>query len=127
MRKTAIIVFSFFYLIIVTGIPVTIHYCQGSIESVQLFSSGNKSCCSGGLQKGCCKNVHFWIKAETENQLVSQAYAIAFFPLINAEAGLPVKNIPEVIIMTYTYGFHDLPPPGINPIWLVNCSLTYYG
>jgi len=127
MKKTAIILFSFFYLIIITGIPVTIHYCQGSIESIQLFSAGNHSCCSGGLQKGCCKNVHFLIKAEAENQLVSQGYANAFFTSIKLEAWMPVKNIPEVKSMVSTFGFHDLPPPRINPIWLVNCSLTYYG
>jgi hypothetical protein len=128
MRKAAIISFSLIYLLVITGIPLTLHYCHGKLESVKILSSAIDGCCGNeGMLKGCCKNIHYLLKAETDHQQVSQVYSITVYDSGQSIRWQIIENQMVLKIQIFPLTFDNLPPPDTIPIWLINNSLTYYG
>lgn len=128
MVRILVIAFSVFYLTAVAGLPLTVHYCHGSIASVQVFAEGVDCCCGHDMAADrCCLNVRYWLKAETDSQLASQLMFLSVYETAlvmdwqKSFQDLPIHDIALI------YPHYDLPPPEPVPIWLMDCSLTYYG
>ncbi|MBN2273266.1 MAG: hypothetical protein JXR41_12720 [Bacteroidales bacterium] len=128
MKRIILILFSFFYLVALTGFPLTVHYCHGSIESVQVFSPEKECCCDyNEMSENCCRNVHYWLKAGTDEQLSSPSlYPPVCYAMLAMDWQLNDYNISSETKLSETL-FYDIPPPQPAPKWLMNCSLTLYG
>ncbi len=68
MKKSIIILFAVFYLLISTGAALNLHYCGGSLKSISLVSTNPKSCCKGKMKKGCCQNKQLILKTDNKQQ-----------------------------------------------------------
>jgi hypothetical protein len=56
MKRSAVILFSFYYLLLTSGLVVQTHYCGGKISSVALFAERTNPCPCGPqpAERGCC-------------------------------------------------------------------------
>lgn len=127
MKKLTSILIAIIYLTLSVGIVVNVHYCQGRIANVKLYSLEN-GCCCGGMEtnSSCCSDEIHVFKLEKEQQQAKtvqapdvQASAIVLQRIIAVfEIEIETTSIPE-----YPNG----PPIETEPLWILNCSLTYYG
>lgn len=70
MKKTIVILLTSLYLIIASGLTVSLHYCGGKLKGISLFSSRNENGCCGNKKrsKGCCKEKTAFIKLKDDHQ-----------------------------------------------------------
>lgn len=56
MKKFALIAFSIFYLAIISGINLNMHYCGGKLINISFTQASNDVGCCGAKKssKGCC-------------------------------------------------------------------------
>ncbi len=66
MKKILILLFSFFYLVLTSGMILNFHYCGGKIKSISLFSSSDEvGCCGSKMKsKNCCKDKTAYVKVK---------------------------------------------------------------
>jgi len=104
------------------------HYCGDKLQSVQL-NSVPKSCCGGenGINHSCCENSFIVMDIEidqkisaTDNLLPSLNFVISYFKIFH--------NVILKEVNQNTWLYSDfIPPPPKEPLWIMKCSLTYYG
>lgn len=129
MKKAVIIFFSFFYLLLYAGIPITIHYCNGNTEKIKLFSAENINCCCGHnccLAKKCCHNEQHLIKADIKEQLSEQRVQLTVYNDALLFCNISITNKNEIDLRPLTLPFFGHAPPEQVPVWLLNCALIYY-
>ncbi|WP_430974132.1 HYC_CC_PP family protein [Sunxiuqinia rutila] len=128
MKKLVSIVFSIFYLTLTIGLAVNVHYCQGALESVDLYAA-NDSCCCGdtGPDQSCCQDEAQFLKLDNELRLVSsprldmQPLVLSLLPAEETDQALTTAPAP-----THSRALTPTPPLE-QPAWLLFCSLIYYG
>ncbi len=69
MKKFALIAFSIFYLLIVTGVNLNMHYCGGKLISISIAQNSNEiGCCRVKKStKGCCQDQSTFIKLKDKH------------------------------------------------------------
>lgn len=124
MKKYILILFSVFYLVIISGVNLNLHYCGGKIISVSLFHSKNDIGCCGKkmTKKGCCQDKTTFIKVKEKH-------------LSNADIKFEInKNLASTSIDYYTVFYltinkndielindYNPPPPNYKtPIFIKN-------
>ena len=124
------------------------HYCGGKIASLGLFAGGEKdscapeieddTCCTvkdlsshcGGEDQSeddCCDDTQHFIQFDTDQKLIQSPRFSVQLPNVAAiqefvfsDDLIAAKSELRIVDL-------DLPPPDNEPLWLLNCSLTYYG
>lgn len=136
MKKFFVIPIMFIYLLAVSGLMVTAHYCGQEIESLSFFSDNNK--CIGGdcndkpeESDGCCKDKTIAAKVTNDQDAVS---AFKLKPQPAEFAALPpnVYSLPnDVVLATINViSYSANAPPGLwqdIPLFKLHSSFTYYG
>lgn len=127
MKKTATIFLALFYVILATDLSVAIHKCMGSVQSISL-SQSNEICCCGDINSdGCCENETVDFPEESENKVTS-SFTYHFVKSISGIVEFPTQpELEQFVAQEYEFAFHDLPPPESEAVYLLYCSLTYYG
>lgn len=71
MKKITIILLTFFYFTVASGITVNMHYCGGKFKQISLFHPVNDNGCCGSKKKskGCCNNKTTFIKVKDNHNL----------------------------------------------------------
>ena len=123
MKKLLIILFATFYLMLTSGLNISLHYCGGKLKEVSLFSNGNEDGCCGTKKKskGCCKEKTAFIKVK-DNHFGGNNVKI-----FNS----PIKSIPPPVFnqlfeiqkadIAYTVlNYHAPPVLYDNPLYLKN-------
>ncbi|MEN8251883.1 MAG: hypothetical protein ABFS32_23380 [Bacteroidota bacterium] len=128
MKKLAIIALLPFYLIVSVGVGINVHYCLGQVEYVVMLGTHGDCCCDDQEDMADCCEDEIFYQAMDENQQISPSLIVDTKVLIG-EFTYPDINSIGLNKSTNKGEFHiyDLPPPDSPPIWLQNCSLTYYG
>lgn len=79
MKKLAAAILLLVYFTVTTGFVVSVHYCMGKIDSVELGYSNDDDCskCGMSIQKndGCCKDDVTVVKMKTDHRLAKVAFA----------------------------------------------------
>ena len=129
MKRFLSISIAAIYLLIITGLQVTAHYCHGELESVKIIVENDPCCCSNGeMDNNCCSNDNISFQADIDNHLAAenkiileqyQVYAVVLYSITDI-----LIETEEEQIAVYSFG---IPPIQYQPLWLLNCSLTYYG
>ena len=127
MKKMIPIILSLYYLTATIGLAVSVHYCQGEVEAVGVFSEANGCCDENNTCCTSCTEEEYIVRAEVDDQLfVSNKFEIhipghdaADLHVWSDHSGHLAENLP--------YFLHDLQFPDKPPVWLLNCSLTFYG
>ena len=127
----------FVYLLAVSGIMVTAHYCGQEIESLSFFSDNNK-CIGGdcddepGESDGCCKDKTIAAKVTNDQDAVS-AFKLKLQPTEFAALSLPnfysLRN--DAVLSTINViAYSANAPPGLwqdIPLFKLHSNFTYYG
>ncbi len=121
MKKSLIILFASFYLILASGLNVSLHYCGGKLKDISLFSNGNEDGCCGTKKKskGCCNEKSTFIKVK-DNHFSGNNLKVLKSPIKAIPA--PVFNqlfIIQNAEISYTaLNYHAPPVLYDNPIYL---------
>jgi hypothetical protein len=80
MRKTLASISILVYFVFSCGLIVNLHYCMGSFESVQLYSSKSDACGKCGMpineKTECCKDEIFFFKLKDEQNTSAVPFGI---------------------------------------------------
>ena len=89
MKKSFIILFASFYLMLASGLSISLHYCGGKLKDISLFNNSNEDGCCGSKKKskGCCNNKSVFIKVKDNH------FAHTNIKVFNS----PVKLIPTPV------------------------------
>jgi hypothetical protein len=121
LKKTIIILLASFYLIIASGLTVSLHYCGGKLKEISFLNKDNdKGCCGKKkMSKDCCKDEVTYFKVKDDHNSSSLLKApVPSDKIINIV--LPVfehnflSNYVRVIILNY----HAPPVIYDNPLYL---------
>lgn len=73
LKKSAILLITFFYSVCVVGMSVNVHYCHGKISSVSLDFSKSDCCCEKDKKaKKCCSDKEVELKIDNKDLRVSE-------------------------------------------------------
>lgn len=124
------ILFGFTYFFLVTGFSVSAHYCNGNLESIQIFQSSPNCCCIGedGKAKDCCNSLTEIIQVEEEH-INAPGVEFELQELIVIQSNTTVIPSFQFNAQTEEVLFYaDLPsPPNQRPLYLIYSSYTFYG
>lgn len=128
MKRFLSIILSLFYFSLTTSATVNVHYCGGKLESIQINNNVKSCCCdSKEMPDRCCENKIFVLEIDTDENIINIPNSIPEKVVIYAI----LYDYLELNIQTDSKDFltqeYFFPPPKSDPIWLLNCSLTYYG
>ncbi|WP_159518046.1 HYC_CC_PP family protein [Sunxiuqinia indica] len=128
MKRALVVILSVFYLLVTVGLAVQVQYCSGEILSVQLFSETN-SCCGEAsfCDTDCCHNQSQVIQFEEQQTLLSNSK-------LKVEQPMSQQAVSTLVYSPDFFAKQDAPfvrntfyPPPNEPVWLLHCSLVYYG
>ena len=124
MKKTFIILLASFYLIVASGLAVSIHYCGGKLKQISFINNNNEKGCCGSKKKskGCCKTKTAFLKVKDNHE----ANSLVKSP---TPAKLTANVLPTALVYTVyvnnvcnsVINYHA--PPVIiygNPLYLEN-------
>ena len=128
MRNLTIILFASFYFIASAGITVEIHYCGGNLALAATFAP-NGSCCCGDKEKqeSCCDDETYFLHYDNDQQIIQNFRTADNSSSINSINNPSTTDYLKLHSNDVKFEFSDLPPPHKQHIWLLNCSLTFYG
>lgn len=120
MKRVLIIFLAAFYLIIASGLTLSLHYCGGKLKAVSLFSNKEEGCCGNKKKsKGCCKDKTTVIKVK-DNHQSSQIAKInptgtKFINVVNTQLLFNFLQPNEVHVAS---NYHAPPVLYDNPLYL---------
>ena len=127
MKRFFALILSIVYFTLSTDAAVNIHFCSGEIESIHINATSQICCCgSGEMSKDCCKDENLVLELDTDQTILSvpnivpEQYVIINF-LFNPISLLIEKNNNSEL------SNYSIPPPKVQPTWLLNCTFTFYG
>ena len=127
MKKVITFLFSLVYFVASMGVALNIHYCDGEIENIKLFTSQSKCCCAASQEMTqCCDDETMVLQIKIEQQ-VSKILRIKESNTNSVIPGFVLKltgfeaEVPTLITN------NNLPPPQPQSLWLEHHSLIFYG
>ena len=128
MKRISVILLTVYYLLTTAGISVSLHFCCGQIKYVKILTEiGSCDHRHQELPDGCCDENQFFYQNNQE-QILKEGYKFSssdhdsFVKVINPAISHHIISGKEVV-----YENDDLLPSRKQSLWLLNCSLTYYG
>lgn len=122
MKKITIAILAVIYLVVSSGIAVSIHYCMGKVSSIDLVHNDEK-CGKCGMEKntGCCKNEFKIVKLSDSHKLLSNEVRI-FSPVTVLDNFNSIfENNLYSSAVTSEYNNHSPPgSPGV-PLTILHC------
>jgi hypothetical protein len=107
MKKIAVVILAFLYIITTTGANINLHYCMGELADWGLGSNESKTCGFCGMEKGdekdngCCKDELKFIKNDNDQKFVESATytlkipAVALLPVYTAFTCIQSASVKE--------------------------------
>ena len=128
MKVFVSVILTVLYFSLSTGAMVNFHYCGGELESIKINSESQSCCCdTTEMTKGCCQDKEVVLGLDIDENTVFNAINISdylfSFIYVNFSSEIFYQNETE----NNQSVDYKIPPPKLEPIWLINCSLTYYG
>jgi len=129
IKQIATILFSLFYLLTIIGVQVDVHYCANEVASIALYSTENGCCCgpSAETTDGCCSDESFIIQSTGEQRLTSSYRVLVQEAILSEVASALPKPLFGETNQQLSFPPRFSIPPLKRHLWLLNCSLTYYG
>jgi hypothetical protein len=141
LRKSLVAVLLALYSLSAIGMPLHFHYCKGELKHVTLLVQKGchveeapvHACCKGSKphcdatdgQNSCCDDDIHWLQ---DNEPTVCASALAFQDLSEVQIG--ISTLPEIDEITKEQVCSADFNPGHGsdpPLFLLHCSLIYYG
>lgn len=126
LRKLVSILTTFFYLVSLTGMTISVHKCQGKTSYEFLGISYNKSCKCVHLDEShsskCCSNHKVVIKKNTNDNFFNKNI-IQFKPVSSGTHIVPAYFRSDLYAFNYSNTcYNDKAPPDLYacPLYIVN-------
>lgn len=124
-RLLAGIFLTLYLAVYAVGLPLTFHYCEGSLADISIITSpAEEDCCGETEDDGCCSDEEAYIKAETHHPQVVNKIEVPQASLLFLPAGfltLPAYQVPVNSGTAYLTPFPEGPP--LNHKWLIDCVI----
>ena len=129
-KNLSILMIAFIYLMVSSGIYISMHYCGGKFRSFSLiYSHADGGCCCGSKEKNknCCKDKTLYIKVKDTHKSVDLLKAPDSYEKL-IFTGLSVLDLNYSLVISNTkfpYYYHKRPPPTTSstPLYLNNRAL----
>ena len=126
MKKIAIILLMFLYLIPAIGVTVSAHYCGGQLRSVSFnpFDTKHKCPCGGKkMPKDCCKDDITTFKLEDEQQKTQPFFCNAVKSIDLKQAISTNLTFEYLSLFTPTiFDYSSHPPDDLKyPLYIRHC------
>ncbi len=122
MKRIAVIIVTFFYLIPVVGFSINLHWCGNNLTLVKIGTPFNTTCgsCQKGMHRSCCKNIQLLIKFnDNQNKPAVASQSIINCFKIFAQSSVQLfANGSSVTLSFYTY--HSPPFKSKLPVYITN-------
>lgn len=101
------------------------HYCGGELKTIDV-NSEQQECCCGAESAACCENETLILEINLDQNS----------SIIKSEIPKNIEIDSELFLTTYMLDNEEekvltdyilLKPPKKEPVWLLNCTFTYYG
>lgn len=126
MKKTTAIFLATFYFLITIGVVINVHYCHGFVSEVSLFDEATCGCDDTG--KACCHNETIVLIDQNDQKLVStQVFNFNVDKIIVELESIQDNEHILPLILENKIEVQNESPPNAPPLWLLNCSFTFYG
>lgn len=123
MKKFAASILLLIYFTVTTGFVVSVHYCMGKLQSVELGYCGKTECGKCGMvlkqSKGCCKDDVTVVKVKADHNLVkttSPDFSLSSLPLQHNDA----FALASVLASQHERPVANGPPLGKQDTYLLN-------
>lgn len=128
MKKALSIIISLIYLMLSTGAAVNLHYCGGKLANINI-NNHSEGCCCGNkeMSKSCCNDKEFNLSLDVDQQVAQLIQIPTNDVVFSILTSLTLSQYQEYTTNEKIFIEHNIPPPKSDPIWLLNCSLKYYG
>jgi len=139
MSRVLVLLFTSLYVLISSGMVVSLHYCKGELEEVQLGDAEMACCAMMEKEMSCCKLAEPTPAEDCcDDELVMvqlsdvQQPAPQFrilLPTLDTAAPIATNEFALNLVAAKHFFPHWLepPPPNPQPIWLLHHSMTLYG
>src|SRR5436190_16192983 len=104
MKKICAIAFLLVYLVSVSGIALSMHWCGGKLNTIKIVYAEHHSCCclKKPMKKGCCKDEVSYCKIDTAHSPNSS------LNLVPPDFQKPTLHIQPVLLsLTDQSGMHN--------------------
>jgi hypothetical protein len=122
MKKSILVLLTFFYLITASGLNASLHYCGGKYKSVSFLKHGDEDACCGKKMKkhGCCKDKAIVVKIKDNHKYSSdlklpESKNIQLFSVALPQSTLNFSNIYFSEIISFN---HAPPNTYKTPLYL---------
>ncbi len=128
MKKLFLLIVSFVYFGISTGVTLQVHYCMGKLVNVGLVNKSDSHCDLCGMakkngHKGCCHDEQKTVKiTQDQNRSTEPVYQVVHAPVAMVET-----NYPDAA-MTARFSseekilyFHEPPQVSGLAVYIRNC------
>lgn len=125
MKRPALIILGFIYLLASTGAMVNLHYCMGNLVEWTVVNSHSDTCGKCGMAKsdkpqGCCKDEEKFIK-NTDDQKTAGQIVLAELIAGNFEGSVPQQEPVVFAGINLEYPVTNAPPGRLcTPIFIRN-------
>ncbi|HAF30589.1 MAG TPA: hypothetical protein DCG75_16230 [Bacteroidales bacterium] len=128
MKRFLAIIFSIFYLALSSSAELTILYCNGEVKTLNV-NSHKVSCCCGDSDNSdsCCQTKDLNFKLPVDQQIVASIQVPLNDLVVFTFTSYSINFLPDIHSVTESFNDFNIPIPKSDPLWLINCSLTYYG
>ncbi len=114
-------------MMLTVGTTVSMQYCCGEIASLELYAPADPCCGSEDEVPGCCREQVLIVQFD-EQQAVSNGNIFKFSPPAFHLAETTVSLLAEQVEnQSQPVSDPFISPPSERPLWLLKCSLIYYG
>ena len=105
-----------FYVLSVTGMALSMHFCSGKLADVAFFQNETscKICNDIPLEKkadNCCEDTEVTAKVDHSHQIAGGITLPSLF-LVDHILPYPVFNFTQHVVENHTNDFFNRPPPG---------------
>ena len=113
IKKIAILLFAFNYLLSVTGLALNKHYCGGELSCVSLLIPDDCCECPDGEDASCCADAGVFLKASDDSHLsASSSFDFVFYAETADWLNFSFQpGYCSSISEESYYFFTDIPPP----------------
>ena len=124
-RLLAGIFLTLYLAVYAVGLPLTLHYCEGTLADISIIAADvEEECCGEQDDKGCCSDEEAYLKAETHHPQAVNKVEVPPVSLLFLPAGFLAAPGFQSRVNSNTAYLTPFPEgPPLNHKWLVDCVI----
>lgn len=120
LKKTGVVLLTFFYSFCAVGLGVNVHYCHGKIAAVSIGFEKDECCCKVVTKRKCCTNKEVVLKIESKQIKTTSSVWTAgeVYYIVRKSSNAVIPYVSFSSIHSVFGKKTSYPPP--SPVYLMN-------